>query len=196
MNFLAHLLLSGNDKPIIFGNFIGDGVKGAEMNEYPSDVQRGISLHRFIDYYTDNHDVTEVGRIIIRPAFRKYAGVVLDMYFDHFLSRNWDTYHSEPLEQFVARMHAILNERESQMPAKTKRFFGYMKSYNWLVNYRDLDSLAEVFSGMAHRTPFQSNMEHAVPVLEQHYEELEQIFTQFFPDLIHASAHFIESHKC
>lgn len=195
MNFLAHLLLSGNEKSIIFGNFIGDGVKGAELNEYPSDVQTGISLHRFIDFYTDTHELTEAGRKIIRPAFRKYAGVVLDMYFDHFLSRNWESYNAEPLEQFVDRMTKTLDERESQMPAKTKRFFGYMKSYNWLAKYGDLDTLAEVFAGMAHRTSFRSNMEHAVPVLEQHYDELEDIFSQFFPELIHASAHFLETHK-
>lgn len=195
MNFLAHLLLSGDEKAVIFGNFIGDGVKGAELTEYPSAVQTGISLHRFIDYYTDTHEQTEVGRKIIRPSFRKYAGVVLDMYFDHFLNRNWELYKSEPLPQFISRMHAILDEREPQMPAKTKRFYGYMKSYNWLLQYGDLDTLAEVFRGMAHRTPFESNMEYAVPVLEQHYNELEEVFFRFFPELINASAHFLETHN-
>ena len=183
MNFLAHIYLSGNDAKTLCGNFIGDGVKGKNANQYSRDVQTGIALHRFIDDYTDNHPVTAEARKIIRPDFRKYSGVVLDVYFDHFLGINWHRYHPEKLEVYVPKIHAVLDDFQPRMPEKTRRFFHYMKSYNWLLNYRDLNSLSDVFHGMARRTPFKSNMEQAVPVLRDKYVDMEQAFITFFPDL-------------
>jgi acyl carrier protein phosphodiesterase len=190
MNFLAHLHLSGNNPEIICGNFIGDGVKGKQALEYPQTVQQGIALHRFIDHYTDTHPVTAEARKIIRPQFRKYAGVVLDMYFDHFLGVHWPNHHDDELEDFVPHVHKVLNSFEEQMPAKTQRFFHYMKMHNWLLNYRELDALSRVFEGMASRTAFESNMENAVPVLKQHYSEMEMAFDTFFPELKKACAQF------
>ncbi len=191
MNFLAHLYLSGPHPQTIFGNFIGDGVKGNKASLYSEEVQKGIALHRFIDHYTDNHLITERARKLIRPQFRKYAGVVLDVYFDHFLGNNWPNYHPQKLETFVAHVEQILENFEPRMPLKTQRFFFYMKSYQWLLNYRELDSLSQVFEGMAHRTTFHSNMENAVPVLENHYSELEESFVAFFPELRDASRNFM-----
>jgi len=192
MNFLAHLYLSGPQPETIFGNFIGDGVKGNAAGLYPADVQKGIALHRFIDTYTDTHPVTAEARKIIRPQFRKYSGVVLDVYFDHFLGVNWHEYHPQKLENFVEKVESILGDFEPNMPAKTQRFYHYMKSYQWLLNYRKFETLSEVFQGMASRTPFVSNMENAVIVLKEHYPELEERFTTFFPDLIAASENFLQ----
>lgn len=193
MNFLAHLYLSGKQPETICGNFIGDGVKGNISERYDPDVQKGIALHRFIDHYTDNHPITHEARKIIRPVFRKYAGVVLDVYFDHYLGINWNNYHPENLESFVNRMEKLLESFESEMPQKSRRFFAYMRSSRCLINYRDMDSLSMVFHGMASRTPFQSNMEHAIPVLRSNYDELEEAFQAFFPELITASEKFLLS---
>lgn len=190
MNFLAHIYLSGIHPETIVGNFIGDGVKGKQALEYSENIQRGILLHRFIDQYTDQHKLTAEARKIIRPHFRKYAGVVLDVYFDHFLGVNWSAHHHEELEEFVPRVHKVLNGFEDQMPEKTQRFFHYMKMYNWLVNYRELEPLSRVFMGMARRTPFESNMENAVPVLKMHYNEIHMVFDAFFPDLKNACVEF------
>lgn len=192
MNFLAHIYLSGSDPRTICGNFIGDGVKGRQVANFSPEVQKGIELHRFIDDYTDNHPVTAEARKLIRPAFRKYAGVVLDVYFDHFLGIRWDDFHHEHLEQYVDKVHETLDGFEPKMPEKTRRFFHYMKIHNWLLNYRDLETLSSVFNGMAHRTPFESNMEVAVPVLRENYAEIESAFLAFFPDLQQESRLFIE----
>src|SRR5690606_16098982 len=107
---------------------------------YPADVQKGIQLHRFIDTYTDTHRVTAEARKLIRPQFRKYSGVVLDVYFDHFLGVNWHKYHPQQLENFVEEVESILEDFEPNMPPKTQRFYRYMKSYQWLLNYRKLDT--------------------------------------------------------
>jgi acyl carrier protein phosphodiesterase len=183
LNFLAHIYLSGENPEVVFGNFIGDGVKGNQSQSYSPNVQKGIALHRFIDEYTDNHPLNSEARKLIRPHFRKYSGVVLDMYFDHFLSVNWEAYHTVSLETYADETHRLLNQFEHQMPEKTKRFFHYMKMYNWLVNYRDVEKLRSVFNGMAGRTSFESNMEIADKVLVEHYQSLENTFGLFFPDL-------------
>ncbi len=192
MNFLAHLYLSGDQPETLCGNFIGDGVKGNIAQQYDDNVRIGVELHRFIDHFTDNHDITAEARKIIRPHFRKYAGVVLDVYFDHFLGKDWHQYHPQQLEQFVAEKERILHDFSPEMPPKSKRFFTYMVASRCLVRYRDFDGLHQVFVGMANRTPFQSNMEFAVPVLKENYREMQQTFERFFPELQEASARFLE----
>lgn len=190
MNCLAHLYLSGDDSDILYGNYIGDGVKGKQISNYTPQVQAGITLHRFIDNYTDNHPVTAEARSIIRPYFRKYSGVVLDVYFDYFLGNQWAEHHDTALPDFVEKCHVLLDEFEPHMPAKMQYFFKYMKMYNWLLNYRETEALDKIFNGMAKRTPFKSNMEQAVAVLNQHHPELELAFVEFFPELKNAVSEF------
>jgi len=190
MNCLAHLYLSGDDSDLLCGNYIGDGVKGKQISNYSPQVQAGISLHRFIDNYTDNHPITAQARTVIRPYFRKYAGVVLDVYFDYYLGNQWNIHHPEPLPIFVENCHVLLDEFEPHMPAKMQHFFKYMKMYNWLLNYREPEALDKIFNGMARRTPFESNMEQAVVILHQHHRKLEVAFEDFFPELKAAVAQF------
>jgi acyl carrier protein phosphodiesterase len=193
MNCLAHIYLSGSDVELLCGNFIGDGVKGQQVQQYTPAVQNGILLHRFIDHYTDNHPITAEARAIIRPQFRKYAGVVLDVYFDHFLGVHWQHYHPIPLPQFVDNAHLLLDDFEPQMPEKMQYFFKYMKMHQWLLNYRNHEALDRIFKGMARRTPFESNMEMAVPVLQKNNKALEAAFRAFFPELEQAVQIFIEN---
>jgi acyl carrier protein phosphodiesterase len=190
MNCLAHLYLSGENTDIMFGNFIGDGVKGKQIANFAPQVQDGISLHRFIDTYTDSHQITADARAIIRPYFRKYSGVVLDVYFDYFLGNQWQKHHDSSLPEFVDNCYLVLDEFEPHMSEKTQHFFKYMKIYNWLLNYSNKQALQQIFGGMARRTPFESNMEQAVVVLNQHHRELELAFEDFFPELKNATMEF------
>ena len=108
MNFLAHLYLSGNNKEVILGNFIADAVKGKELNRYKEQVQVGIRLHRAIDTYTDKHPVVEKSKERLRGKYHKYAGVIVDMFYDHFLAANWNEYSNEPLNKFTSNAYRIL----------------------------------------------------------------------------------------
>src|SRR6188768_77560 len=102
MNFLAHLYLSGNDNKIMVGNFIADFVKGrVALNQFEPAIIRGIELHRAIDEYTDNHPVVTISKNRLRPTYRHYSGVIVDVFYDHFLARNWNTYHSDLLPDFA-----------------------------------------------------------------------------------------------
>ena len=101
MNYLAHLLLSGTNEELMLGNFIADHVKGSSINSYSPEVQRGIVIHRMIDHFTDQHEVTALGKMRLRPYVNKYAPVALDVIYDHYLARNWELYHQEKLSTFL-----------------------------------------------------------------------------------------------
>ena len=93
MNFLAHIYLSGSDPDILLGNFMADQIKGRDLSSYGHNVRNGIILHRMIDHFTDTHVVSGEARAILRPSMGKYAGVVLDVFYDHFLATKWNDHH-------------------------------------------------------------------------------------------------------
>jgi len=184
MNFLAHLFLSGENREVIIGNFIADHVKGNKIMTYSPGVRAGILLHRAIDQFTDNHPVVKLAVERLRPDFRKYAGVVVDMYFDHFLSKGWDSWSEEPLRSFTDRMYNIIIASTGILPPRTMHMIPYMMNHDWLGNYGNFEGLNRALTGMARRTPFHSNMETAADKLKEDYGYYEKSFSIFFPELI------------
>jgi acyl carrier protein phosphodiesterase len=184
MNFLAHAYLSGNDPEVLFGNFVADGIKGTAAAAYPSGIKRGISLHRAIDQYTDSHEVVKQSVSRLQPVFHKYAVVIVDIYYDHFLARYWQEYSNEDLVAFSQKVYKTLIMRHRWLPARTKRALPFMIAQNWLVGYANLRDLDRVFKGMSRRARFDSGMENAVGFLKLHYMHFENDFRIFFPQLI------------
>jgi acyl carrier protein phosphodiesterase len=184
MNFLAHLYLSGDNEEIIVGNFIADHVKGDAIMKYTTGIQSGIRLHREIDAFTDSHPVFLKTRERLNGNYRKYAGVVADMFYDHFLSTDWKTYSSESLDDFTDRMHSIIIKRFPILPDKSQRFIAYMKKFNWLTGYGTFEGLGRALNGMAIRTPFKSGMENAIKDLKEDYNLYQNEFQIFFPEII------------
>ena len=184
MNFLAHLYLSGNDEDMILGNFIADMVKGRKIYGYDPKIVEGIHLHRKIDRFTDTHPVFRKSKVRLREKYRLYSGVVVDMYYDHFLAKYWSDYSYNDLKAFAGKAYSILKDNLDILPERARFIFPYMVEHNWLVNYADLESLKQNFGGMARRTPFDSGMEEAVGDLEDHYGKFEAEFREFFPGLV------------
>lgn len=184
MNFLAHLYLSGDDEQLIIGNFIADMVKGQKINGYPPDIVKGIKLHRSIDAFTDNHPVVKQSKGRLRPKYRLYAGVIVDMYYDHFLAKHWSDYSQIALGDYVQKAYALLSRHKHMLPPRAQYILPFMTEQNWLENYADKSSLGRFFGGMSRRTPFSSGMEHAITDLEQHYEMFAGEFRAFFPELV------------
>ena len=184
MNFLAHLYLSGDNEEVITGNFIADHVKGDSVMKYSVGIQSGIRLHREIDAFTDSHPIFLKTRERLNGNYRKYAGVVADMFYDHFLSADWKTYSDESLEGFTDRMHSIIIKRFPVLPDKSQRFIAYMKKFNWFTGYGTFEGLGRALNGMAIRTPFKSGMENAVQDLKAHYHLYREEFQLFFPEII------------
>ena len=188
MNFLAHTYLSGSDKEIMIGNFIGDHVKGNGWERYRQGIINGIRLHRMIDAFTDQHPVFNQSSDRHQHKYHKYAGVITDMYYDHLLAANWDDYSDEELYTFTRRNYMVLMKNYLILPKKTKTILPFIMRSNWLASYADLDFLQRAFQGMAIRTPFKSGMENAVSDLKDHYQQYLEEFRRFFPDIIKYAA--------
>lgn len=196
MNFLAHLYLSGHDEQIMVGNFMGDFVRGRNIyNQFPKHVALGIELHREIDEYTDNHAVVLESKIRLRPKYRHYAPVIVDMFYDHFLARNWSHYHAVPLPDYAQFCYRTLQKFETILPAQVQYLMPYMVEGNWLLAYAKPEGIHRALSGMARRTPYDSKMDEAIRDLKAHYTDFHREFVAFFPDLQKMSSEFIENSK-
>ena len=182
MNFLAHLYLSGNDEQLMIGNFIADSVKGSSYNKFPEGIKKGILLHRAIDFYSDNHPVFAKSVQRLQPNYRKYAGVIVDIFYDHFLAKNWKNYSEKNLQQYADEVHSLMLKNILLMPDKSLMFLKYAIRTNRLVSYATLDGIGEVLYGMSRRTTFKSNMEFATAELKEYYSEFENEFKIFFDD--------------
>ncbi len=183
MNHLAHLFLSGDDDLLLVGNFMADHVKGRDLSRYPVRVADGIRLHRLIDTFTDNHPVVEESKRRLRPRFRKYAPVVADMFYDHFLAVRWEVFAEEPLASYAANVYRTLDRHRELLPARSLHFLKYMVRHDWLTGYGTLHGLRGVLCGMAGRARFESSMEKAAEFLEAHYTPFGDEFGRFFPAL-------------
>ncbi len=168
----------------MLGNFIADAIKGKTINNYSSPVKAGIKLHREIDNFTDSNEIVRLSKNRLNRKYRKYSGVIVDMYYDHFLAANWKDFSSEELVIYSNKKYDILLKYYSILPSKTKRILPFMIIYNWLASYAKLERLQKSFEGMAKRTPFESHMEHAVEDLKKDYKLYEAEFKEFMPMII------------
>lgn len=183
MNFLAHSHLSGSNRDILFGNFIADSIKGNGFQNFPVDIKKGILLHRRIDTFTDRHEIVKSSIKLIRPDYGKFSGIIIDIYYDHFLAINWEEYHSQSLSNFVRDVYLTLGKRFKYLPSRNKKMLPFLIAQNWLVGYANMDDLRRVFWGMDRRTKNISGMKDAVDQLIINYDQLDSHFREFYPEL-------------
>jgi acyl carrier protein phosphodiesterase len=184
MNFLAHLYLSGDNTHLMVGNFIGDFIKGrSALEKFEAAIIKGVELHRAIDAFTDIHPVVTQSKNRLRPKYRHYSGVIVDVFYDHFLAKNWNVYHPDPLPDFAEQAYKIIGSFDSILPTEVKQMLPYMVTGNWLVNYSRVEGIHRALSGMASRTPYLSKMDEAVGDLEKNYQDFKDEFDLFFPEL-------------
>ncbi|MBT8178501.1 MAG: DUF479 domain-containing protein, partial [Eudoraea sp.] len=177
MNFLAHIYLSFGDEEITIGNFIADGIKGRQYRHFPQRIQKGILLHRAIDSYTDSHPLHKQSSSRLYPAYRHYNRVIVDIFYDHFLAKNWNTYSDIPLHAYVDQFYFLLEQHYPILPEGIQRMMPYMIADNWLLNYSKLEGIDKVLSGMNRRTQNKSKMNLAIQELDQYYASFEREFT-------------------
>ena len=183
LNFLAHIYLSGDSREILIGNFIGDYIKGKKITGYPAEVKRGIMLHRYIDSFTDFHTNTRLSKKIIAEKYGLYSGIVVDIFYDHFLSANWDRYSDIPFREYIHDRYRKLESGFSIFPAGVKSWFPYFIKSNWLETYTSFNGLNMVFKRMSHRTSLPDHGEYAVNQLQQNYDLLKENFIEFFAEM-------------
>jgi acyl carrier protein phosphodiesterase len=183
MNFLAHIYLSGDSKEIIIGNFIADGVRLKDHSSFSPGILKGIKLHHKIDEFTDSHPIVTLSKNRLRPKYGKYASVIVDIFYDHFLAVNWSHYSRIPLPEYAENVYLLMTENLMALPARVHHFLPYMISGNWLANYAYIEGIESTLLGMSRRASFESGMELAIEDLKRDYDLYQKEFLTFFPEL-------------
>ncbi len=183
MNFLAHAYLSFENPQIVVGNIISDYVKGASKNSFKKDIRQGITLHRRIDEYTDNHISVKLAKEIFRPDYRLYSGAIIDVLFDHFLAKQIENEEKGSLNRLATTTYSILEDYESDLPASFISAKTHMVKHNWLGNYLYFHGIEQSLRGLSMRALYMNNSSRAFELFQIHYNELEKNFQNFFPDV-------------
>lgn len=183
MNLLAHLYLSNNQDNLIVGNFIADSVKGNQYLSFERGIQKGILMHREIDFFSDTHPHFLSAKKIIYEKYRKYSGVLIDIYFDHILAKNWTDFHSSSINEFSSYHKSLLDNYVEIMPEKSKLFFNYIKHNGIPEAYAETDGIEMILKGMSKRTKFDSGIENGTIELIENYDNLKEMFYPFFSSL-------------
>lgn len=167
---------------------MADAVKGKRFDSFAPDITNGILLHRFIDSYTDAHPLfRQSRRRLYGKQFGHYSGVIIDMFYDHFLASNWKQFHELSLESFAQKFYNNISQNRALTPDKTQRMIPYMIEQNWLIQYQSLEGLNSIMCQMNRRTQGRSNMDQATQALQHDYDLYQDEFFEFF-DLLKAEA--------
>jgi acyl carrier protein phosphodiesterase len=181
MNFLAHMYLSGNDADIITGNFAADFLRSSQIQVLPEPIRRGVYLHRKIDSFTDSHEIFRKSLAILRPSQGKYAPVIADILYDHYLSRFWSEFSKEPLETFSERIYIALLKNTAHFPETIQLLIPRMIDDDFLLSCKNEDRLQKTFERLGKRARFSNAFHRAIDDLNDNYVALESNFRHFFP---------------
>lgn len=182
MNYLAHLHLGGPQPAQLLGSLYGDFVKGPLAGRWPAEIEAAIRLHRRIDVFTDSHPLIAQARLRFPAERRRFSGILLDVFFDHCLARDWALYSSEPLDAFTLHVYRVLNA-EAELPGRLALIAPRMAAQDWLGSYRDFEVLEQVINGMARRLSRPEALAGAMAELERLYRPLSEDFREFYPQL-------------
>jgi acyl carrier protein phosphodiesterase len=184
LNFLAHMAVASHDDDALLGGLLGDFVKGTPEGRFSTGVAEGIRLHRAIDSYSDAHPATRASRSRISATRRRFAGVIVDVCYDHFLARHWDRFNSVDLKTFVRRVYSVLSARQALLPERLTRILPRMIAEDWLSGYARLEQVGVALDRITCRLSRGACFLRAVVEIEDHYHDLEADFLAFFPDLV------------
>jgi len=167
----------------MIGNFIGDYVKGKKYLEYPEPIQQGILLHRAIDSFTDRHPNFRTVKSLLNPTYGLYSGVVTDIFIDHFLAANWQSFHPVRLEEYTQRVYKTMHDYYSYLPDRIKGFFNNLVERNRLLSYAEISGVEEALMIMSFRTSLPGKSNEAMKLLKDQYPLLKQLSIQFIKEI-------------
>ena len=173
----------------MLGSVLGDFVKGPLGNgdvsaRYGPVATHAMVLHRKIDSYTDAHPVVAETRGRITRPRRRFAGIMVDIFYDHFLARYWDEFHSVPLTSFAADFYAVLSRRHAELPERLQRVATSMIEFDWLGSYAKMESVDTALNRLSQRLRRGDALVDSAKELAQNYTEMENDFRRFLPDVI------------
>ena len=190
MNYLSHIFLSGEDELLKIGNFMGDAVHGKKYLLLHETIQKGIILHRAIDTFTDAHPVFRKSKHRLHQNYGHYSGIIIDIFYDYFLSKNWSQYSNVALNDCILIFYKSLQEHYHLLNEKTQELVPYMITQNWLGSYGTKEGIALTLKRMDYRFKNQSNMQLAIKELNEFEAEFEAEFKEFFDEIIVFVAQF------
>lgn len=186
MNYLAHVFLAQNTPDSRLGNLMGDFVKGnleRYRDCYPTGILQGLRTHRLVDEFTDQHPLFRQSRDRVRHELGLYAGIAIDIFYDHFLSCHWSRFCARSRLDFITEIYILLESQCDHLPAKLQAIVPYIIQEDWLNRYQDLAGINYTFTRLHRRIKRENPLHQAPQILQQHYSELEADFLQFFPEL-------------
>ncbi|KII75952.1 ACP phosphodiesterase [Vibrio renipiscarius] len=191
MNFLAHLHIAHHCDSSLLGNLLGDFVRGDPSKVYSPELTRGIRLHRFVDSYTDSAEIITSAKQLFPQGPRRFSGIALDVFWDHCLASHWSDYHDLPLANFCLQSEMTIKQTPSgELPERFLLVSDNMWRGRWLESYQDVDNIEIALTRMSQRRATMAPIKTCFPYLERHYDELQQIFSAFYPALLRSSQDF------
>ena len=186
MNYLAHAYLSFGESDILLGNMIGDHVKGkAALDAFPSQIRKGIVLHRKIDEFVDTHPATLRAKIFFRADYGLYSGAIMDTLYDHFLANDPGIFpNEEALFEFSQQTYSALSMQSKWFPEKFAAYFPYMSEQNWLYNYRHVKGMERSLTGLNRRAKYMPVIDKAYATFIAEFYQLNQCYYEIITDLI------------
>jgi acyl carrier protein phosphodiesterase len=184
LNYLAHLYLAGDDPKAQVGQVLADFVAAREIDSFEPGIRAGIRAHQRIDVFTDSHPIVVAARRRMVAPYRRYGNILLDVFFDHFLAKNWDRYSAGiSLEDFAQQRYRVLNEHRDAYPGRFQRVIISMARGDWLGSYREVNNIDRALQGISRRLTRENPLADGVSVLRDQYDELDADFAKFFPEL-------------
>jgi acyl carrier protein phosphodiesterase len=184
MNYLAHLYLSEPHEQAWLGSLMGDFVKGPLDERYGAEITRAIAMHRKIDVFTDVHPVVLQSKSRMSAERRRYAGIMVDMFYDHFLAKHWQDFNDEPLAEFTGRVYRVLERYQTVLPERLQRVAPMMMQWDWLGSYADIGSIYTALNWMGRRLKRENRLANSADELVGNYAQLEADFRAFLPDVL------------
>ena len=184
MNYLAHALLSFNNESIIVGNFIADHIKMADAEKLPAFIKKGVVIHRKIDFYTDTHPLFIKSKRFFYDGFERYSGVLLDIYYDYLLAKNFEQFSDKGLRDFTTNIYSVLDNNRQHLPQSSIGFLNYVQDNDTFFEYSKLEGIELVLKHLSYRINHGVLLNESLPLFVDNQEKIEADFLNFMNDLI------------
>ncbi len=184
MNYLAHAYLSNNDEGLLLGNFIADHIRGNHFEHLSEDVQKGIYLHRKIDQFTDEHPAFKQSKRLFYDGYEKYSGVLVDIYFDHLLAKDFTRYSKKDLPDFASHVYGVYQKNKHLLPEHSGLFLSYVLANNVYNAYSKIEGIEKVLFHLSHRINHGIMLDGSVPLFLKNESQLKQNFEVLMADAI------------
>lgn len=187
MNFLAHIHIATVCDSDIAGNLLGDFVKGNPVGRYPNEVVDGIMLHRFVDKFTDQHEISRQVKLLFSPARRRFAPIAMDVFWDHCLANDWSQYCEESLHSFCLTAEKRVGKPNIDLPERYLHVMELMWKNRWLTSYVSIKTIEIALERMSHRSVRMAPLAECFQDIDKNYDEMRELFSILYDDVLKAS---------